>query len=741
MSKQKISMYLGIMFACILFFEGQAKAAASDDPANANPYQLEGIVVTAQKKEENVQDIPSTVEVFPETELESAGIHNTVELRKFIPNYVLRDGTTNYIPYMRGVGGFDTSLFSGTAMYIDDINVPLVFQADQELFDVERVEVLKGPQGTLYGGNSEAGIINIVTRQPDNTPRGKIVLDGSLWDTSHGTSPTYSIGASASGPLVEDRFYFSLSGKWDYNMGAIQNDYTGNNASNEARNIAGRMQLRFTPTEELDISFLADINNEHRNMGTGRYLENHAAAAFPLKTLTQFNTTFMDTDENTRHAYGNSQSLRIKYSGDEIDFLSITGRRYFGEDTSWDADATIPAFMGGADLDMMQGTELSMWSQEFRLSSSPKSKSPFSWIVGTYAYTQHFNGNYSIFMDMPAFSMTLNDDSRDTTFDMTGIAIFGQATYTILDKLHLTAGLRYDYLSQWGEQKRHHSGTIPTPLPPFPAFDNKYSYDKRLVSSEWLPKFSVAYDITDDAMVYATVSKGYLAGGFDYISGNQDSFTYDPEYTWNYELGVKTSWLDNKLLVNLVAFYIDISNKQVSEVTAASTAKISNAAKAESMGIELEIQAMPLDGLTLYGNLGIMQTRIIDWYDSNSYNNVTNTYGAYDYAGNELPFSPNISYSVGAMYQHESGIYGRVDVLGNGGYYYNAKNTNNEKEPAYATVNARLGYVYENFDISVYANNIFNKEYYTSRTNLYGYGLLAFEGNPREIGMTISYTF
>ncbi len=736
MLSRKITVHAKNASGCILMLAllfGTSTLRAEE--ISVDTFTLAPVMVTAQKKEENVQDIPASVDVFTEIFLEEAGIDDTLELQRYIPNYVLRDGITNYIPYMRGVGGFDTSLFSGTAMYIDDINVPLVFQTDQTLFDVERVEVLKGPQGTLYGGNSEAGVINIVTRRPDNNVEGKISLDVSAHDTNHGFSPAYSIGANVSGPIIEDSLFFSLAGKWNQDKGTIRNEFTNNDNAAEVRNFYGRGELRWTPSERWDISLIVDVNDENRDMGVGQYLDG-------LYNSGGFGLIYADEDESARHATGNSQSLRVEYSGELLNVLSITGRREFNEDSSWDGDATNPQLLGFADLDMFQDTNLELWSQEFRLSSNEENTSPLSWIVGVYAYTQSYNGTFSTLFDMPAFGLTPSDERRYTNIDMNGIAFFGEATYTVFDRLHLTAGLRYDHLQQEGTQNYNFGSNVnPVTFMPIPYMSMQSTYSATLTSNEWLPKFSIRYDFNENAMLYASVSKGYLAGGFDYVTGNAADFTYEPEYTWNYEMGVKTTWFDERLTVNLAAFYIDMNDKQVSEVTAANTATISNAAGAESMGLELEIQANPIEGLSLYANFGLMHTNITNWYDPHSVNSFTGIVGPYNYAGNDLPFSPTFSYSLGATYMHVTGIYGRIDILGNSGFYYTAKNTEQERESAYATVNLRLGYLANDFEISAYCNNVFDTEYYTSRNNIQGYGLLAFEGAPREIGINFTYRF
>lgn len=185
-------LLVGLMSASTVHAENNANKETS--------YTLEEITVTAQKREEKVQNIPISVNVLNDQQIEDANIKDTTELIRYIPNVYTKDSGSYQQINIRGVGSFVTSLYPTTAMYIDDINLPIVYMQNQELFDVERVEVLKGPQGTLYGRNSEAGVINIVTRQPDNDLRGKVFTQLSVFDTDGDWAPGYQLGANVSAP-------------------------------------------------------------------------------------------------------------------------------------------------------------------------------------------------------------------------------------------------------------------------------------------------------------------------------------------------------------------------------------------------------------------------------------------------------------------------------------------------------------------------------------------------------------
>jgi iron complex outermembrane receptor protein len=319
---------------------------------------------------------------------------------------------------------------------------------------------------------------------------------------------------------------------------------------------------------------------------------------------------------------------------------------------------------------------------------------------------------------MPAWGQ-----KRVTEIDIQGHAVFGQGTYTFFDRLHLTAGLRYDHLDLEGSEE-------------WTFFGIQQKFDKDLDYSEVLPKASIAFDFTDDIMSYATVSKGYLAGGYNYaFVTNNNNFTYDPEYTWNYEAGIKTAWLANRLMANAAVFYIDIKDKQVSEWLQGGgpfDRMVSNAAKAHSQGIELELQARPLKGLDLFGGVGYIEAKIDDWTSLEADGTT------YDYKDKYLIFAPKYTYNAGAQYRHETGFFGRADILGVNDFYTDAKN--DVKIDSYELVNLRLGFESENFDIVFWGKNVFDREYAANMNN-WGGATLIQEGEPRMFGATVTYRF
>lgn len=377
--------------------------------------------------------------------------------------------------------------------------------------------------------------------------------------------------------------------------------------------------------------------------------------------------------------------------------------------------------------------ENKQFSQEIRV-SSPEDSGPFEWLIGVYGFDEEVDTAYNYYIVNKAIwgmaDMSFMHPVAD--IDTSGYAGFGQGTYTLFDKLHLTAGLRYDHQDL--------EGNVTGKYFDFATFSYKHYYnDKDLDYDEWLPKFSASYDFTDDVMTYVSASKGYKTGGCIYCPASnlpEDLFTYDSEYTWNYEAGIKTTWLNNKIRANLTMFYIDIKDKQVSEVDQTTMqATIRNAAEAHSQGVELELTARPVRGLDIFAGFGYTEAKFDDFTPTewDNYKLVQN-----DYKDNYLQYAPKYTYNIGVQYRHESGFFGRVDLLGKDEFYGDYANT--AKADAHETVNLRLGYELEHLDFVLWGQNVFDEEYLCYVTPFYD-KVAGIDAPPRTFGATLTYRF
>lgn len=663
--------------------------------AQEKSHFLETMEVTAQKKKENVQDVPMSMSVFSDTLIEDAEIKDIKDLTFHTPNLYPKQSTNQNMLIMRGLYSHSVALNTSVGLFVDNISYPLTFMQNPNLVDIERVEILRGPQGTLYGRNTESGAINIITKQPGNEPKGKVFIEPSFYDAQDKFIPHLRTGASVSGPVVKDKLFFGGAIQYEYSKGYMENIYNDDDRSAKTDHKNMQAKLRYTPSTPWDINFTANASRLNDGYAYARYMDGNSKTE-------QYKTNW--DGGNEWEDKNDGQALKVSYSGKKYTMESITTRNSFNTDFINDGEFGNLPFP-----DQVWEFDDTIYSQEFRI-STPSDSGDFTWIAGIYGFSEEVDAHAEY------FGKTVLTD-----YDTEGYAAFGQATYTLFDKLHLTAGLRYDHQDSEGKQK-------------LSTLTESYSAD--VDHDEWLPKVSVAYDIDESVMVYSTVSKGILAGGYDYaFASSSDTLTFKPEFSWNYEIGTKTSWFNNRLILNASVFYIEIEDKQVEDfVNGSPIRKISNAAEASSKGFEVELTARPTGGWQFFAGLGYTKAEFDKWVSNQSDGST------FDFESKKLPYSPDYTYNAGAQYNHSSGLFGRADITGVSSFYTQAKNTKSSEVDGYKTVNVKLGYDMEDFQISIWSKNIFAEDYIVTKSYYVG-GHSVQDGEPRTIGTTIAYRF
>ncbi|WP_321414656.1 TonB-dependent receptor domain-containing protein [uncultured Desulfobacter sp.] len=621
---------------------------------------LDTITVTANKQEENIQDVPMSITAFDEFALEDKNITSVRDLTDYVPNLILiHDGATAYArPVMRGIVaevGSDVS----TAMFIDGIPVLSPNGYENPLQDIERVEVLRGPQGTLYGKNATAGAINIITRQPDNDFRGKVSVDG-------GEDYKKEVAFNLSGPIIQDNLYFGVSGQYYDKDGFIKNGHTGGEANDQAH-WYGKGQLRWAPIDDLNISFIFS-QIQYDNGGDNIGLSEDGAASMGM-TASGDREVYSDLDTYNK-AKISAQALKVSYNFSEaLNLTSITTHRLYEDDQAIDFD-----FNPVAILPSTSDNEEDKISQELRLSSNTEK---MTWVAGIY-YDK--DDNMADLTYGPSYA--LNRDLGGEAY-----AIYGQLRYALTPKIGLTGGLRYE--TQDKDMQDHATGN---------SFDDTWD--------DIAPKFSVDYAITEQVMGYATVAKGFRSGGFNAMSNDSAYDSYDSEELWSYEIGAKSQLLENRLIVNGALFYMDIDDMQVNESLAFGR-YITNAGTAVSYGAELEVLAKITPRFTMTANAGYTNAEFDEYQDA-----------AGDYSDNKAPNVPEYTFAIGGQYRAGNGFYANVDWVCVGKTYL--ERTNTYERDAYQLINAKVGYEAENWDIYLYGKNIFDEDY-SSQTSNYVY--------------------
>ncbi|WP_205739244.1 TonB-dependent receptor [Halocella sp. SP3-1] len=685
---------LGLLMICFILMAVSVPINAEESSEDEVEYELETVKVTAEKQqEENVQEVPMSITAFDEFDLQDKKIESVEEIANYVPNLMIfNNGSWGMnSPTMRGLSAPAESFTVSTGMFIDGVPVLMATGFDDGLIDVERVEVLRGPQGTLYGKNTETGVINIITRQPDNQFRGKVSVEGAkLLSGEAGDLLTDNFTLNVSGPLQEDKLFFNIAAQYDQEDGFIENIVTGDTVD-DRESWFGKANLRWTPTEELDISF--STSRLKRDDGAVRMTLGEAgAAAYGLPG--QEDRYVSSNVEGYTKSTSNAQSFQVEYDfGNSLKLTSVTARRVYNEDTFDDWDFSQMTLMHS-----YKDNEYKKIFQELRLDSSSEK---LKWLLGLYFDKDNNNFDYVTESDYPTMASTINREFTGESY-----SVFGQVNYNLTPKANLIGGLRYE------KQKQEYKNNI---------FNTKTDDSWNEIS----PKIAYEYNLTPSLMTYASVSKGYRSGGFNAFATDSEYISYDEEKLWSYEIGAKRTFFKNRIILNGNLYYMDISDMQVTEAVSQNESYLTNAAEATSKGVEFDMTARVSRNLTLMVGYG---------YNDIKFDNFKDALG--NYKGNRNPYAPEHTFNIGAQYRNFNGFYARTDLIGYGEMYFDK--ANEYSRDAYEIVNAKIGYETENYDIYLYGKNIFDKEY-----NSYGYysGYYTIYSDPGEIGLGLTYRF
>ncbi len=701
-----------------------ANVAASD-------FVIEEIMVTAQKRTENLQKVPISIYALSGDAIQKAGINDIYDMASYAPSFKSDHvGPADPTFTMRGIGSNDRGAGSdrSVVVFLDDIYIGRSSGTVFELYDIERIEMLRGPQGTLSGRNVVGGAINIVTRRPveEFSANAEVTLGNyNLRQAKARINGKITDGVAASLSLTtrdRDGFYTYLP---------TGRDIDGISSTNI------RSKVAIEANENLDIVLSADISR-FRQDGV-------SAKPYPVGNYTR-NTLGANPHpdpwviEDEKPGYADIDlwglSARMDWTTDIGVVTSITGFRHVNSDSGQNSIG-LPA---GFFRSFYFAHEISdFFSQELRISSLPESEK-FSWVAGVYYLNENIDRVEGYDRDLKgATSNPIYTQDAKTT----SMSVFGQGTYKLTDSLNLTAGARYtrdkknmDNSLVDGLNGTGTNGLVPG-LAPFDISASK-SF------KAFTPKFTIDFNPTEEALIYATVSKGFKSGGFQGLAPNgvAAALAFRPEVAWNYEIGTKTRWFDNRLQINLAGFYMDYKDLQVSNRIltipgdeSSALRVLTNASDAKVKGIEVEVLARPLPGLTLSGNYAYLDTEVTNF--------IIGTDGT-DLSGNRLGKAPKHAYTLSATYTQElteaSDITFHVDYAYQTSMNFFIENNPLAEEPSYGLLNGRITYTINNWSLTVYGRNITDKLY---RTKTVAVGDSAFSGfgDPATYGVTLGYKY
>jgi iron complex outermembrane receptor protein len=773
MPKIKKELRFSAAVLSIAAMSAPAIAAAQDQGAVAEPDEgISDIIVTAQRREQNLQDVPVAVTAFSGDTMANLGIQSSSDIAGVVPNLEigLPAGEGNQpLIYIRGVGLADTNSNNAgpNGVYVDEVYISSPGAQTFQLFDLDRVEVLKGPQGTLYGRNATGGAINFITAKPSKDFQAQASLSYGSFDTI--------TGEAAIGGPISDAARFRISGTGTHSNGYVHNLLTGRRENGQG-SFALRGQLALDVTDNFDALLnvhggKVDVRSpQYRSLGlldpdTGfttpcapdAIMANQCGNVFGYVSPEGFYDGNYDrSDRLVVKNWGTSARLNWDLGG--VTLTSISAYDWNDKLHREDTDAS-PFRI----LDIDYGVRSKAFTQELRLSGTGGG---VNWVVGGYYLHEKLNQNQTgdLFGEVRAalpdgagdpdgvatggvpvlFSRTLNRQTTDAA------SIFGQAEIELTPALRATIGGRYNY-----ERKRFQAGlqleennilalddndnVVVVPIPggiiPVYAFDNRKTFKN--VSF----KIGLDYDIAPDVMAYASISTGFKSGGFnggflsfDPTEAARQAQPFEEETLTAYEVGLKSTLFDRRLRFNAAAFYYDYKDLQLYTLINTGAIPLSlldNAANATIYGAEFEVIAKPAERFDITLNLGLLDTEVKDFITATA-----------DYSGNRLALSPTVTFSGTANYEvpvsDKLAVAFQPSASYRSGQYFSADNNPLLKQKGYWLLGGRIALKDEDgrWEAAVFGRNLTRKKYINYAVDLSDFGFIEqFRGEPRMFGV------
>ncbi len=728
----------GLVLSCSLaalcwasLAQAQAQAPAAPQaqaPAAADDTSIEEIIVTAQRREERLQDVPIAVAAVTGKQLEKQGIQTTNDLGQAVPSLTVTNFSGYVLPRIRGIGNsvFGAGYEGGVATYIDGVYIASAPASLLSLHNVERIEVLKGPQGTLFGRNATGGLIQVVTREPSADPSGTVEVGMDNYATA--TADLYVTGGLGGSVAVDLAGHVGNQGQ-----GYGVNRYNGKDVYKGGDDISLRSSLLYTPSDDTKIRLSADYQKNNGSLYTASRLAPGTSAPFPQGYLQS--SWDVNTDLDSYSSYeGGGVSARIDQDLGVGRLTSITAYRKSDNVVLSDIDGTPTAALG-----VMTHQYDHQFSQELQLSSG--ASSPIQWVTGVYYFQSagRFDPVKAILLGPFQAPSPQGPISATYTYGnqrVDALAGYAQATGQIAHETNLTVGLRYS-------TERHRldasqsfdvvGGPSNIPLPAIADQSKRYS------DPTW--RISLDHRFSPEAMVYASYNRGFKSGGFNAPAPSDPAFA--PETLDAYEVGVKSDLFDRRFRLNAAAFYYDYKNLQVLKATGTVTT-VYNGAAATVYGLDLDFVARLSSNFTLSGGLTLLHDRFTDFpaatIATQVPGGVVTSVGSAK--GNRLPQTADFSGTVTADYHVPTsfGVVGaNVTYSYNDGYYTQPDNILHQ--PSYDVLATTVRIDFSNgLGVRLWGRNLTNSKI-AQNLSASAFNSLVTWAAPRTFGATVSYDF
>lgn len=707
---------------------------------------LDDIIVTANKSgSQRLQDVPISIGVVSAKTLADANIQEFEDYVRLVPGISFKDlGPGEKTIVTRGLVSTGAAT---TALYFGETNVTAFNDGegggrnvDFKLFDLERVEVLRGPQGTQYGASALGGVIRLVPAKP-NLVDLKAGLGGEFGRTRFG-GDNYEFDGFVDVPLIKDVLGIRFVGWRVDNSGFVDNTRLGTKNINDEKTIGGRVTVFFKPTDKLQITALAMLQNQRIGDGS-RYNRNGDLALFfpgepPL--LVDGDLKVTDFTVNNRKDDPRIYSLTGEYNLGWGSVLATTN--YYDRKILYNFDSTPILVFFGVPVKAVSSfpERRRIWSNEIRFNSN--FSGPAQILAGAYYQQEKLGSSSSVFTvdDWGAINeVSPSILSVVRKRDIDEKAIFGELTYSIDPRWKVTVGARYAKFSFVSDE----NALVPFFGPPTGPEPTKRGSDHSFIL-----KFNTSYKLTDDHNIYATASQGFRRGGLN-LNAFGSLFdvpeTFGSDKLWNYEVGAKTAWLDDRLTINAAVYTIRWSDIQLETVSQQGGIEyFANAGRASIDGLELEVVAQPTKTLQLSATLGYTNARLTQ--DAPPINTPPSPDEGRD--GDRINNVPKWTGSVSAQYT--TPISGTLDALARADFTYtDGSNTKiagrrdafNVRLKSYALLNLKLGIQSDQWRVGLFADNVFDKRTQNDAINEVTNILAFITTRPRTLGVRAGYTF
>jgi len=704
--KMNISHYFtalpvrGLLAVAIVFPLSTAASAQQDE----DDFSLEEIVVTAEARAENLQDVPVAVTAFSAQDIADAGIESTADFIALTPNVSFDDSFTigNSFVAIRGVAQINNA-DSPVAIVVDGVPQNNQKQFKMDLYDIERIEVLKGPQGALYGRNAIGGAINIVTKAPSEEFEGFVSL-------GTGNGGSNKIQASISGPIAEDKLFFRLSGSYKESDGLIDSTFLGTEVDFfESTDFRGKLIWHATDSITVDLR-LATSSLKGGAIYDSAFWDNTGPdntneERYPVSDI--LGDSERNIDEVTFKFDWATDAGSLTYIGGYTDIEE----NYFGDLDFCNPVDCPQGFFGFGQVDQMQDLQVKLLSHELRWTSPDDQR--FRWAAGAFMIgTDRTLSTLATLVDLGNSPIVMSTEDNDNN----AFAVFAQFEYDITEHFELSASIRYD------EDEREQTD-IAT------GVTRKATYDATQ------PKVTLTWTPADNQLLYATYANGFRSGGFNGIGGRE----FDAESLDNFEIGYKSTWMDDRLLLNMAAYRAESENFQFFfvDINAGGAQVIDNLDEVTLIGFEVEVEALLTADWSIFGALGIQDS------DIQSFDPALPVPAS---IGNRTPKTTRDSLNLGTQVRFSLGdrLDGslRIDYERRGDKYWHTDNVD-VMDPV-NILNARIGIGSDNWNLMLWGRNLTDEFFFEDFNAQPFTGLpwnIGWPTRPRTYGIEFRYDF